>query len=108
LKKKKSVKPADPPRVIKPLTRQEQETVVHWSRDKTIPGWCSTHDERQAQKLIRAGARVHKEGERGGVSYWVLEIPNTWCRFPRPRRTRPSTVTVEAPGPTTTEPEVES
>lgn len=68
------------------LTREERETVVHWSQDKSLPGVVSTHDERQAKRLIRAGATVRRGGERGGVRYWILEVPSEWCRFPKPKR----------------------
>jgi len=68
---------------MRALSREERETVVCWNMDG---GSVSTHDERQAARLIRAGAKVRREGERGGVAYWILDIPREWCRFPRPKR----------------------
>lgn len=68
------------------LTRGERETVVRWSQDKSQPGAVSTHDERQAIRLIRAGATVRRTGERGGVDYWILDVPAEWCRFPKPKK----------------------
>lgn len=71
---------------VQSLGRAEKETVVRWSMDKTQPGCVSTHDEHQAKRLIRAGARVRRRGQRGVSEYWILEVPVEWCRFPRPKR----------------------
>jgi hypothetical protein len=70
------------------LTRAERETVIRWSDDPDEPLTVSTLDEREAERLIAAGARVRRRGSRGGSAYWTLEAPREWRRWPRPRAAR--------------------
>lgn len=42
-----------------------------------------TFNQRQALRLIKAGATVKVTREHGGFTYWTLEMPNRWFKWPR-------------------------
>lgn len=68
------------------LTKAERETIVRWSDDPDEPMTVYTHRENMAQKLLRAGATLKREGKEAGRTIsWTLEAPREWFRWPRKR-----------------------
>lgn len=65
-------------------TAGERETIARWSDDEDEPLTVYTHRGRAAEKLIRAGAKLTREGKIDGRTVaWTLEMPREWFRWPR-------------------------
>ena len=73
------------------LSKAERETIIRWSAEDE-PVTVMTHERTAAERLIRAGATVAREGTRGNCAYWILECPREWRRYPRKPRGGPARV----------------
>lgn len=69
------------------LTRREKETIARFSEDPEDLMTFETFNQRHALRLIKAGATVKRTNVRGKATYWTLEMPREWFRWPRPKKT---------------------
>lgn len=66
------------------LSLAEQETILRFDRESDVMVY-ETFSAAHARKLIKAGAKVHREWSRGGQRAWTLHMPKRWFRLPKPK-----------------------
>lgn len=67
------------------LTKAERETIVRFNAEDNEMVF-ETFNRKHAERLIKAGADIMRQGKRGDHHWWTLSMPRGWFRWPRPPR----------------------